>query len=745
MEFIDWINDNLASDIWHKKYQWNNESFVDWLDRVSNGNEDVRQLILDKRFLFGGRILSNRGLQKQGKKVTYSNCYVLDAPKDNLESIFETASKLARTFSYGGGVGIDLGNLRPKGTPVNNTAKETTGAVSFMDLYSMTTGLIGQNGRRGALMISMPIHHPDIEEFIDVKTDLDKVTKANISVRITNEFMRAVILNESYDLWFYDEANDKNIIKTVNARELFMKLCRNNWDYAEPGILYWDEINSNNLLSEYINNCEFEYAGTNPCAEEPLPAGGSCLLGSINLSAHVTKGPNDAWFIDLPLLEDTVRKAVIALDEVLDEGLPLHPLDIQRQTVADWRQIGLGIMGFGDLLYKLEIAYGSEESIEIIDMIGSTIKRIALETSMLLAKEHGPFPKWNTDYVMNSNYLADIADKTLLDDIRKYGLRHSQLLTIAPTGTLSTMLGISGGVEPLFALQFWRKTETLHDEDRYYQVTVPVVQEMLGDWASSTIGTDEQVPLPDYMVTSHDISPIARVKVQGAWQNYIDASISSTVNLKEGATVEDVFDVYMEAWEQGCKGITVYRDNCKRSGILMTSKDDEKTDTVVTELTETEKRGYIVPHTDNSIGLMRRVETGCGTLWVNCFFNRDTHEICDIFLSKGSKGGCQSYMIGLSRMISLVARAGVSNDVILDQLRSVPACPSYITGKRTIPTLSKGTCCPSAVANALEDMINEYALMTFGVREVEEPKPLPKKEVTEKRDEPVSVGCQGGN
>lgn len=745
MEFNEWINDTLASDIWHNKYQWDGETFDEWLERISGSDADVKDLILSKRFLFGGRILSNRGLQNRGKKVTYSNCYVLDAPKDNIESIFETAGKLARTFSYGGGVGIDIGNLRPKGCAVNNTAKETTGAVSFMDLYSMVTGLIGQNGRRGALMISMPIHHPDIAEFMDIKTDLDRVTKANISVRITNEFMEKVISNEPYALHFYDEANDNETVKVVNARELFLKLCENNWNYAEPGILYWDEINSNNLLSEYIVRGEFEFAGTNPCAEEPLPAGGSCLLGSINLSAHLTEGPNDKYYIDLPLLEETVRKAVIALDDVLDEGLPLHPLDIQRQTVADWRQIGLGIMGFGDLLYKLEIAYGSDESLEIIDTLGKVIKEVALETSMQLAMERGAFPKWNADYVMDSNYMHDITDPQLLANIKKHGLRHSQLLTIAPTGSLSTMLGISGGVEPLFALQFWRKTETLHDDDRYYQVTVPVVQEMLGEWASSTIGTDEQVPLPEYMVTSHDIAPIARVKVQGAWQNYIDASISSTVNLNENATIDDVYDVYVEAWKHGCKGITVYRDNCKRSGVLSTTKADDTDVEVVTEIPETEKRGYIVPHTDNSIGLMRKITTGCGTLWVNAFFNKETHEICDIFLSKGSRGGCQSYMIGLSRMISLVARAGVSNADILDQLRSVPACPSYVAGKRTIPTISKGTCCPSAVASALEDIINEYESMTFGVKAVIETEESPKNACTISLDEPMTIGCQGGN
>lgn len=745
MQFNEWIDDTLASDIWHNKYQWDNETFDEWLERISGGNSGVRQLILDKRFLFGGRILSNRGLQHKGKKVTYSNCYVLDAPKDSIESIFETAGKLARTFSYGGGVGIDIGKLRPKGFAVNNTAKETTGAVSFMDLYSLVTGLIGQNGRRGALMISMPISHPDIAEFIDIKTDLERVTKANISVRITNEFMEKVLANEKYELHFYDDVNDNEYVQEVDARQIFMKLCENNWNYAEPGILYWDEINSNNLLSEYILRNEFEYAGTNPCAEEPLPAGGSCLLGSINLSAHMIEGPNNKYYIDMPLLEDTIRKAVIALDDVLDEGLPLHPLDIQKQTVSDWRQIGLGIMGFGDLLYKLEIAYGSDESLEIIDLIGKKLKDVALETSMLLAKERGAFPKWDADYVMDSNYLHDVTDSQLLADIREYGLRHSQLLTIAPTGSLSTMLGISGGVEPLFALQFWRKTETLHEDDRYYQVTVPVVREMLGEWASSTIGTDEQVPLPEYMVTSHDIKPIQRVKVQGAWQNYIDASISSTVNLNENATIDDVYDVYVEAWKHKCKGITVYRDNCKRSGVLSTTKADDTDVELVAEIRETEKRGYIVPHTDNSIGLMRRISTGCGTLWVNVFFNKENNEICDIFLSKGSRGGCQSYMIGLSRMISLVARAGVSNDAILDQLRSVPACPSYIAGKKTIPTLSKGTCCPSAVANALEDMINEYELMTFGVKSVSETDESPKNACTISLDEPLTIGCQGGN
>ena len=260
----NWLgkDNEIGISIWENKYRQNGESFPEWLYRVSGGNQDVGKLILEKKFLFGGRILSNRGLHKDGVKVTYSNCYVLAPPEDSIESIFETASKLARTFSYGGGCGIDISKLAPRGAKVNNTAKETSGAVSFMDLYSTVTGLIGQNGRRGALMISLDCNHPDLEEFIGLKSDLDKVTSANISIRMDNEFMDKVWLDREVDLTFKREASGEDIVKTVSAKELFTKIAKMNWDYAEPGILYWDRIKDWNLLSEYDN---FEFAGTNPC------------------------------------------------------------------------------------------------------------------------------------------------------------------------------------------------------------------------------------------------------------------------------------------------------------------------------------------------------------------------------------------------------------------------------------------------------------------------------------------------
>lgn len=265
MTVQEWLgkDNTLGIDIWEKKYRHNGESFDEWLERVSGGNIPIKSLIKQKKFLFGGRILSNRGLEKTGEKVTLSNCYVITPPDDSIESIFDCAKKLARTYSYGGGCGVDVSKLAPRGAKVRNTAKETSGSVSFMDLYSLVTELIGQNGRRGALMLSISCEHPDLEEFIEVKSDLERVTKANISIRITDKFMAAVKNNEMFTLHFERPETGETITKEVNAREIFHKICEMNWDYAEPGMLFWDTIENWNLLS-CDNN--FHYAGTNPCA-----------------------------------------------------------------------------------------------------------------------------------------------------------------------------------------------------------------------------------------------------------------------------------------------------------------------------------------------------------------------------------------------------------------------------------------------------------------------------------------------
>ena len=315
-------------------------------------------------------------------------------------------------------------------------------------------------------MISIDSSHPDVEEFIDLKTDLDKVTKANISIRIHKDFMDAVKENKDYLLHYERAATGEVIEKKVNAREMFRKIAETNWDYAEPGALFWDRITSWNLLS---NTKSFSYAGVNPCAEEPLPAGGSCLLGSLNLAEFVQDAFTENAVFDFEDFKKCVQASVCALNEVLEEGLPLHPLKEQQESVKKWRQIGLGIMGLADCLIKLGLTYGEEDAVNMCDKIGFAMADAAIMASAKLAKELGTFPACQTEEIEETPYfLANTTEKTK-EMVRKYGLRNSQLLTIAPTGTLSTMLGISGGIEPIYANYYERKTESLHGEDVYYK------------------------------------------------------------------------------------------------------------------------------------------------------------------------------------------------------------------------------------------------------------------------------------
>ena len=563
-----WDMDELQKSIWKNKYQYKDESFNEWIERISGGNPKIAKLIRERKFLFAGRILANRGLYRDNIKVTYSNCYVLEPPEDNLESIFDTAKNLARTFSYGGGVGIDISKLRPNGATVHNAAKTTSGAVSFMDLYSMTTGLIGQKGRRGALMISMDISHPDIEEFIDVKTDLERVTKANISVKVTDEFMNAVKNKEKYKCRFIIESSGEEIIKEVDAHELFMKLIKNNWDYAEPGILFWDNIRKNHLLSE---DKEFKYDGVNPCAEEPLPAGGSCLLGSMNLAEFVVEPFTDNAIFDMEKFKGCVEDCILGLKEVLDEGLPLHPLKEQQKSVSQYRQIGLGVMGIADMLIKLNIRYGSIEAIKLCEEISKNMLNSAVKKSALIAKEKGAFEKYNEEALFKSPFFIKNINEDVKEIVKKYGIRNSQILTIPPTGSISTMLGISGGIEPMFNISYTRKTETLHSKDVYYKVYTPIVKKYM-----NLKDISDEKDLPDIFVTAMNLKASERIAMQRAWQKYIDASISSTINLPYEATKEDVYNIYMSAWENKLKGITIYRDGCERSGVLLNDKNFEK-------------------------------------------------------------------------------------------------------------------------------------------------------------------------
>ena len=709
MEVKDWLTSDLSVSEYNKKYRYEDETFDEFLERVTNGDKEVQQLIIDKKFIYGGRILANRGLQNKGKKVTYSNCYVLSPPEDNIESIYDTCGKLARTFSYGGGVGIDISKLRPKGAPVNNAARTTTGAVSFMPTFSQVAETIGQKGRRGALMISMDVSHPDIEEFIDIKTDLNAVTKANISVKITDDFIQAVKNNEKYPCTFTLE-NGGTICKFIDAREIMDKLALNNWRMGEPGILYCDRIQNYNLLQHFDN---FKYAGVNPCAEEPLPAGGSCLLGAINLSVFVKDPFTDNAEFDFEEFKRVVRKAVFALNDVLLEGMPLHPLAEQRDTVGRFRQIGLGIMGLADALIKLKITYGSKESLEIIEAIGTSLLYNSIVASNGY-KNHvkgDPFEGYDSDKVLQSDIVQNLLEhlnyhETLnLKSAIMNGLYNSQLTTIAPTGTIAGLVDTSFGVEPNFAYSYTRKTESLHEEgDVYYTVEPKIVE----DYRKVTGNKGE---LPDYFITTHQLDPFNRVDVQATIQKYIDASISSTVNLPESTTPEEVKAIYLYGAEKGVKGLTIFRNNCERMGILTVDNNKEQAEVKLDPVEKAKSLlnfGDTILVDDSVIGIKRKLKTGCGSLHCTFYFCPETGELREVFLDKGSSGGCLSLLNAMSRLASLCARKGAPVEEIADQLQSVLVCPSYAVAKYKDKSTSKGSSCASAVAIALLDAHEQF-------------------------------------
>lgn len=434
-------------------------------------------------------------------------------------------------------------------------------------------------------MISIDGHHPDLKEFITHKSDLGITQGANMSVRMTDDFFEAVKNDDDWVMSFSRPETGEIITKKEKARDIMYLIAETNWDYAEPGLIYWDTMTKYNLMSE---DPDFAYAGTNPCGEEPLPAGGSCLLGAMNLSNYWRKNNRFAY---KEFTED-VKKAVRFLNEVLDEGKPLHPLVEQRRTVSELRQIGLGFMGLGDLFIKAKVRYGSKESVELCHKIGYKMIFAALQESAELAKKYGSFDNCNPDLILKSKFFIENVDKNpyyLTTDkndlkimIKEYGLRNSQLLTCAPTGTTSTIFNVSGGIEPIFALKFTRTTKSIYNEDRTYEVYPNGVKYFLDQNGYESL--DEVEEFPDYLVTSRDIDWQGRIDVQAAWQKHIDASISATINLPESTTVSEVSELYMYAHDAGIKGTTVFRENCKRIAILNDSfkkKDDAQEETKV--------------------------------------------------------------------------------------------------------------------------------------------------------------------
>ncbi len=487
-----------------------------------------------------------------GNGILTGNCYFFKIREDSIEAIFDWCKEAARTYSFGGGVGTDISVLRPRGAPVNNSAIYSSGSVSFMELLSTTTGTIGQAGRRGALMITIRVDHPDVMDFVNVKSDLKKVNYANISVKITDDFMRAVETDGDFLLHFKNDKVEVN--RTVRAKEVWKSLIRGAWQSAEPGVLFWDTIKKDST-TEYNG---MEVQGVNPCSEQTLENYGCCCLGSVNLSAFIKEPFTERASIDWDSLTRATQFAVRFLDNVLDYNADRHPLGQQKTASLLSRRIGVGITGLGDMLIKLGLKYDDDSTIGFVDHLFERIKNVIYDYSTDLANEKGSFPAFDAEKHLAQPFVARL-DEKVKGKIRTQGIRNAAITTIPPVGSGSILAGCSSGVEPVFALYYTRRSKSLSAGE--FKVFHPLVKEYM-----SATGARDEAQLPNYFVTSHDIRPEMRVKMQATIQKHIDTAISSTVNLPQEITPEEVEKIYLLAWKSGCflKGNDIYtRDGLK--------------------------------------------------------------------------------------------------------------------------------------------------------------------------------------
>jgi ribonucleoside-diphosphate reductase alpha chain len=692
--------DTLGADILKNKYlaPWESHPYELWqrqakalasVERTKKLKDTWEQkfysILEDFKFTPGGRIMHGAG--REDITTTLNNCYVVGIQDDSISSIYKTIEEEARTYKYGGGCGHDLSVLRPSGDAILGTGGASCGPVGFMNLFSENTNTIAQHGRRGANMQTLRIDHPDIEKFIEIKTgDINMVKYSNISVLLTHEFMEAVENDTEFDLQW----NDK-VYKTVSARHLWNTIIKHAHTSAEPGLLFWD------TMTDY-HNAEYcsPLVSTNPCAEQPLPDGGCCNLGSLNLDRFVDNEGN--FMIDE--FKDTVVIATRFLDNVIDYNLDRHALESQKQNAANDRRIGLGILGLGDMLVRMGIKYDSEDALQTIDQVMQIFRDTAYDTSVELGKEKNAYPNFDWAGYRKSKFIKELP-RHLKDKIKEDGIRNSTILTVPPTGSGAIVARVTSGIEPIFATSYKRrvkKNDGFGREFNEYKVYHPIIEKLFG--------SDEN--LPDFVITAHDIDPYFRVKMQGVIQKYIDSSISSTVNLQEDIKLETVGDIYMTAYKAGLKGITVYREG-SREGILITDKKEDKNTEkkniasseepqIVEAKTAEEKRPRIRPKTTE--GITRRIRTGEGTLYIT--INQDENGLCEVFTAIGKAGGnAAAQSEAISRLISLALRSGIDPNAVIKQLKGISGPnPTWEDGRLILST-------PDAIGKALDDYLNE--------------------------------------
>jgi len=686
-------DDTLGSDVLKQKYlaPWEQHPYELWTRQAialasvektktmrKKWEKKFFSILEDFKFVPGGRIMHGAG--RKDITTTLNNCYVVAVNDDSIKAIYDTIINEALTYKYGGGCGHDLSVLRPAGKAINGTGGESCGPTGFMNLFSENTNTIAQHGRRGANMQTLRVDHPDIEKFISIKTgDIDMVKYSNISVLLTDDFMEAVKDESDFDLTYKGE-----VYKTIKAADLWNDIIFHAHTSAEPGLLFWD------TMKDY-HNAEYcsPLVSTNPCAEQPLPDGGCCNLGAVNLERFVDEKGN----FMIEQFKDTVGIATRFLDNVVDYNVDRHALEDQKENAMNDRRVGLGILGLGDMLVRMGIKYDSEDALQTIDQIMQIFRDTTYETSSDLAIEKGQYPHFEWAGYSTSKFVKNLP-KTLQNKIKKNGIRNCTLTTVAPTGSGAIVAQVTSGVEPIFATSYKRRVK---ENDGYgksfkeYKVYHPIIGKLFG--------SDDN--LPDHVVTAHHIDPYFRVRMQGMIQQYIDSSISSTVNLPEDITVETVGDIYMTAYEAGLKGITVYREG-SREGILVSDQKEETPDTAAMtgERTSTvvEKSPRVRP--SQTAGVTRRIRTGEGTLYIT--INEDENGLCEVFTTIGKAGGnAAAQSEAISRLISLSLRSGLDPHAIVRQLKGISGPnPTWEDGRLILST-------PDAIGKALDDYLME--------------------------------------
>jgi len=654
----------------------------------------------DFKYVPGGRILAGAGT---GFAVTFYNCFVIPSPKDSRDGILETLKQMVEIMARGGGVGINLSSLRPRGARVKKVNGFSSGPVNWAELFSVATKDIIQQGgsRRGALMLMIWDWHPDVEEFITVKQDLSRINGANLSVCVSDKFMEAVEKDTDWQLLFpdlddkdYDEKWNGDLVewqkmgkkvkvyKTVKARKIWDLIAQAAWRSAEPGVVFMERYNKlyNNWYWNRIN-C------VNPCGEEGLPPWGVCNLGSINLSALVKgDGIDKKARFDFKTLKKIVALAVRFQDNVVDMDPYVFP-GIRKTQLEGERRIGLGTMGLGDTLIKLHLRYGSKESLKFIDKVYQMIRDVAYEVSAEIAKEKGAFPKFDKELYLKGEFIKQLPT-SIKEKIKKYGIRNSLLLMQAPTGSTSLMANTTSGIEPVFEFEFIRKdrlgTHIIrhHLYEKWYQKHEKEIKE-------------GKIKKPAWFVSANELTPEDHVYIQATIQKYVDASISKTVNAPKTHTVDDVKKLYTLAYKLGCKGITYFREG-SRQGVLERKTEEKKE--------QAKAPNYIVkPRPMVVHGSTYRINTPVGVAFITINTNGgNPPEPLEVFVNVG-KAGTDVYAMaeGLGRMISTALRFSSHLPVevrvreIINQLKDIGGARSYGFGKDKIRSL------PDAVAKVL--------------------------------------------